>query len=41
MTGEAAGAAAAMAVRERKSPKDIDVRALQEQLKRQNIELPV
>ena len=41
MTGEAAGAAAAMAVREHIAPKDVNIRALQEQLKRQNIELPV
>lgn len=41
MTGEAAGAAAAMAVRDHVSPKDVDIRALQAQLKKQNIELPV
>ena len=41
MTGEAAGAAAAMAVRDHIAPKDVDVKALQAQLKRQNIELPV
>ena len=41
MTGEAAGAAAAMAVRDHVGPKDVDIRALQAQLKKQNIELPV
>lgn len=41
MTGEAAGVAAAMSVKGHIAPKDVDVRALQEQLKKQNIQLPV
>lgn len=41
MTGEAAGAAAAVAIRSGKKPADICVKELQQILKQQNINLPV
>lgn len=41
MTGEAAGAAAALAVKNQVLPKNIDIKKLQELLKTQNIQLPL
>lgn len=41
MTGEAAGAAASLAVQEGQRPADVSIRQLQDILKRQNIHLPV